>query len=207
MLRVFGRHWRLSLWGCAAVVCLSVADPMRGQAPSGGEPRYTADGDLLFPQGFETWIFVGSNLGLSYRSDLPMTTLAESARASPQFFHNVYVAREAYSYFLANKVFPDKTILVMELYEATDKEPKNVLASGLYNGKRVGVEAAVKNSARPDGAKTLWAYYDFTDQTNPSGVAASARAFSDRQCENCHRDHAGTDHVWVQFYPPLRDKK
>jgi hypothetical protein len=206
MLRILVRHWRLSLCSCAALICLFAVSSTRGQAPSGAEPQYAANGDLLFPQGFETWVFVGSNLGLSYRPDLPMTTIAESTRASQQFFHNVYVKREAYSYFLANKTFPDKTVLVMGVYEAADKEPKHVLATGVFNGKRVGVEAAVKNSARPDGSKTPWAYYDFTDPTNPSGIAASASAFPDSKCENCHRDHASTDHVWVQFYPPLRDK-
>src|SRR5450631_4202882 len=170
MLRILVRHWRLSLCGCAALICLAAADPTRGQAPSGA-PQYAANGDLLLPQGFETWVFVGSNLGLSYRPDLPMTTAAESTRASQQFFHNVYVKPDAYSYFLANKTFPDKTVLMMPVYEAADKEPRNVLATGVYNGKRVGVEAAVKNSARPDGSHTPWAYYDFTDSASPSGVA------------------------------------
>jgi len=80
MLLVFGRRWRSSLCGCAALFCASVADPTQGQTPSSVERQYAANGDLLFPNGFETWIFVGSDLGLSYRSDLPVTTLAESAR-------------------------------------------------------------------------------------------------------------------------------
>jgi hypothetical protein len=120
MLRILVRHWWLGLCGCAALICVTAADPTRGQTPTVGEPQYAGNGDLLFPQGFETWIFVGSNLGLSYRPDLPMTTAAESARASQQFFHNVYVKPEAYSYFLANKIFPDKTVLVMAVYEADD---------------------------------------------------------------------------------------
>jgi hypothetical protein len=206
MLRILVRRWRLSLCGCVALICLAATDPTRGQAPTGAAPQYAPNGDLLFPSDFENWIFVGSNLGLSYRPNLPMTTAAESTRASQQFFHNVYVKPEAYSYFLANKIFPDKTVLVMGVYEAADKEPKHVLATGVFNGKRVGVEAAVKNSVRPDGSHTPWAYYDFTDPASPSGVAASASAFPDHKCENCHRDHAGPDHVWVQFYPPLRDK-
>lgn len=211
MLRNLVRHWWFG-WcgGAAALICMLAAAPTRGQAPPNSEPHsephYAANGDLLFPQGFETWVFVGSNLGLSYRPDLATTTLTESARASQQFFHNVYVAREAYGYFLANRIFPDKTVLVMAVYEADNKEPKQVLATGVFNGKRVGVEVAVKNSARPDGGKTPWAYYDFTDPANASGVAASASAFPDRTCENCHRDHASADHVWVQFYPSLRDK-
>ena len=78
-----------------------------------------------------------------------------------------------------------------------------MLATGVFNGKRVGVEVAVKNSARPDGSKTPWAYYDFTDPANSSGIAHRLRRFPTGN-ENCHRDHASADHVWVQFYPPLR---
>ena len=33
------------------------------------DPQYTASGDLVLPTGFETWVFVGSNLGLSYTPD------------------------------------------------------------------------------------------------------------------------------------------
>jgi hypothetical protein len=205
MLQVVGRHWRYVLFGCVSLVCAAAINPTQGQAPSATEPQYAANGDLLFPQGFETWMFVGSNLGLVYLPDVNKMTAAEAARASSQVFHNIYLAPAAYSYFLANNVFPDKTILVMERFEARDKsEPRNVLAAGVYNGRRLGVEVAVKNSKRPDGSSTPWAYYDFTSAT---GVAASASAQPDDVCETCHRHNAQTDHVWVQFYPHLRDKK
>jgi len=42
------------------------------------------------------------------------------------------------------------------------------------------------------------------DKADPSKVAPTAAAFADDQCEHCHREHASTDNVWVQFYPTLR---
>jgi hypothetical protein len=39
--------------------------------------QYTPSGDLVLPSGFETWVFVGSNLGLSYTPD------AAAAAAAP----------------------------------------------------------------------------------------------------------------------------
>jgi hypothetical protein len=92
----------------------------------------------------------------------------------------------------------------MEVFAAADKEPKGVLASGVFNGERVGLEVAVKNSHRPDGKPTPWAYYDLTDPADPSKVLASAKAHPDEDCETCHRQHASKDNVWVQFYPILR---
>jgi Cytochrome P460 len=69
------------------------------------------------------------------------------------------------------------------------------------------VEVAVKNSSRPDGKATPWAYYNFTDPSDPAKVLASATAFPDQSCANCHQLHASNDNVWVQFYPALRDAR
>lgn len=91
------------------------------------EPHYTPAGDLVLPSGFETWVFVGSNLGLSYTP--------EAAQSTP------------------------------------------------------------------------WAYYNFTDPSDPAKVLASATAFPDQSCANCHQLHASIDNVWVQFYPALRDAR
>lgn len=176
------------------------------QSPADDGPRYTADGSLLLPEGFRTWIFVGSNLGLSYNRNLTAMTAKEAARVNPPQFHNVYINRTAYSYFLENNRFPEKTILVMELFEATEKEPIGILATGVFDGKRTGIEVAVKNSTRPDRKPTAWAYYDFTDPSDRTKALPVAGAFSDDACEVCHRLHASIDNVWVQFYPALRDK-
>jgi hypothetical protein len=176
-----------------------------GQQPSTPRPRYAANHDLLAPTGFESWVFVGSNLGLSYNPTLRAMTAREAGRsASGQTFHTVYINPEAYAHFVATKEFPEPTILVMEQFAAADREPTGVLTKGVYNGQRVGVEVSVKNSARPDGSKTPWAYYDFTDPADGTKMRASATAQPDSNCADCHRDHAGRDRVWVQFYPVLR---
>ena len=77
----------------------------------------------------------------------------------------------------------------------------SVVSEGLFPGKQTGIALAVKNSARPDGSKTDWAYYDFPAK------AATAKAFADKACYQCHAEHASDDHVWVQFYPTLRGAK
>jgi hypothetical protein len=63
----------------------------------------------------------------------------------------------------------------------------------------------VKNTSRPDGKTTRWAYYSFTDPSDRLKVLSSATAFADAACAHCHRRHASVDSVWVQFYPVLRD--
>ena len=44
-----------------------------------------------------------------------------------------------------------------------------------------------------------WAYYSFA---TPAAERASAQG--PQECYQCHNEHAGNDHVFVQFYPVLR---
>lgn len=201
---------------CAASLTWAVnTQPSGGQ--TGARPQYSADGKLLqLPAGFETWVFVGSNLGLAYDKGLVVTDAREAARAAgPQFFHNVYISPEAYAHYAATGQFPDPTILVMEVFLAADKDTKGVLASGVFNGERRGVEVAVKDTRRPPGhhaegdAPTPWAYYVFMNPFVAQPVLRmTARAQPSADCQKCHEQHSGPDdHVWVQFYPTLRKVK
>ena len=193
-----------ALAGIATLVTMTLPIEVRGQSAGTG-PQYTADGQLKVPVGFETWVFVGSNLGLAYKSESPVTTAAESLRATQQQFHNIYINPEAYASFVATKEFPDKTVLVMDVYSAPVREPQNILTAGFYNGKQIGLQVAVKNLNRPDGKPTPWAYYTLMDPFDPNAVMqASAEAHNDRDCFACHKLHGYKDNVWVQFYPTLR---
>jgi Cytochrome P460 len=191
-----------ALVGLMTLLWITLA--LQVQSQSGTAPQHTPTGELLTPAGFETWVFVGSNLGLDYKHDLPVTTALENTHADQQVFHNIYIDPEAYAHFVATHEFPDPTVLVMEIFLAADKEPKGVLASGSYNGERVGLQVAVKNSQRP-GPHKAWAYYIPLDLHDPLHVLHASRpAFADADCESCHQEHASMDKVWVQFYPILR---
>src|SRR5262249_9356737 len=199
---------RYGLLAGATALCFALAaSGLSAQSQSSDGPRYAPGGDLLLPTGFDTWVFVGSNLGLSYTPEAAAAASARPPGPPRQQFHNVSINKAAYDYFSANGRFPEGTVLVMQVFEAVDKEPRSVLASGVFNGRRVGLEVAVKNTSRPDGKTTPWAYYNFTDPSDRSKVLASATAFPDETCANCHQLHASIDNVWVQFYPALRDRK
>jgi len=193
-----------ALAGLAALACVALAPSAQSQS----EPAPSYDpttGNLLTPTGFETWVFVGSNLGLDYKHDLPVTNARENAHAETQVFHNIYITPAAYAQFKATRKFPELTMLMMEIFVAADKEPKGVLASGVFNGERVGLQVAVKNSNRPGPHDKPWAYYIPLDLHDPTHTLhKSSPAFADDVCESCHKEHASMDNVWVQFYPTLR---
>lgn len=164
-------------------------------------PQYNERGELKRPVGYEKWIFVGANVGLEYRDDDAEPAAPAKDEKKPVRlgdFHNVYIDPEAYDHYVRTGKFPEKTVLVLDSYRSEERGPKSVVSEGLAPGRQTGVAIAVKNSARPDGGRSDWAYYDF-------GVdRQSAKAFPDSKCYECHLQHADDDNVWVQFYPILR---
>jgi Cytochrome P460 len=182
----------------AIALFFAIAFAQSALAQSPNVPKYSGD-KLLFPDGFRSWMFVGSNLGLVYKGE-------PGPGAGKPAFHNVYITPEGYAGFRDTKTaFPDPTILVIDIYSAAKKEPHHILAKGVYDDKQSGALVAVKNSARPpgpNGEKTIWAYYIFPDISKPG---ASAAAQPDANCEACHKKNGLVDNVWVQFYPVLRD--
>ncbi len=175
-------------------------------------PKYTADGQLEVPSGYRSWVFVGTDLSPRYRPEAevgkPEADRPEEEQHRPRgddAFHTVYINPESYEAFLKTGEFPDPTMLVMEVFRAEERDPGGVLASGLFQGKRVGIEAAVKDSKRPGGG-VPWAYYDFALDREAKAVKP-AKARPDQDCYQCHLKHASKDNVWVQFYPSLRDRE
>jgi Cytochrome P460 len=69
-------------------------------------PKYTASGDLILPENFHEWVYVGS----------PLTPNALN-KPQAQFpeFHNVYIEPCSYTTYKKTNIFPDGTIFFKEL--------------------------------------------------------------------------------------------
>lgn len=151
-------------------------------------PRYNPAGEMIRPEGYREWIFVGSNLGMSYNEDA----------GKHEMYHNIYIQREAYKAYRDAGKFPDKTMLVMELVTAGHKESIN--KGGSFGDKFQGIEVAVKDTAKfPE----KWAYYAFFDGNRK--VLDTAKEFAKTRCWACHSANGAVDNVFVQFYPVLRE--
>lgn len=176
------------LFGVAAIF----PSPPREDAES-QLPRYLSGGELVRPTEYRRWVFVGASLGLTY-SPAPAATMSGHQQ---EMFHHTYLAPRAYDEYLRNGEFPEKTMLVLELYEAGEKvEPAT---GGLFEAQRRAVEVAVKDRERFPGSG--WAYFAFGD-----GRTEAAPPVSSPRCVTCHREHAAHDNVFTQFYPVLRDR-
>ena len=168
---------------------LAVLSPrVAGQEESRhGEPRFTADNQLLRPDNYREWIWLSSGLGMSYGP------VAKSTGDAGPPFDNVFVSPEAYRSFLQTGKWPDKTILVLELRASQSKGSIN--QHGHFQGELLRMEAEVKDESRFPGK---WAFFSFeTEAASAKPLLASA------SCYSCHAENGAVDNTFVQFYPTL----
>ncbi|HUQ92067.1 MAG TPA: cytochrome P460 family protein [Bryobacteraceae bacterium] len=153
-------------------------------------PAFTEGGRLLRPEGWREWMFVGANLGMGY---------TESKAAAPRTnYHNIYIQREAYKEYAQTGKFPDKTMLVMEVFSMGTNASIN--KQGSFADKAIGIEVALKDEKRfPE----KWAYFNFIGEGGKP--MADSGAMRKDACWKCHNEHGASDNVFVQFYPMLRD--
>ncbi|MDP9269135.1 MAG: cytochrome P460 family protein [Acidobacteriota bacterium] len=147
-------------------------------------PRYTSDNKLVAPANYRDWNYLSSGLGMTY---------SKSGPEDHPMFTNVYATPEAYHAFLKTGEWPDKTMLVMEEYSSGTEGSIN--QGGHYQLALMGIEAHVKDSARPGD---LWKFYGFDDGGTPADARGNGNA-----CTKCHTKNGGVEDTFVQFYPTL----
>jgi hypothetical protein len=155
-------------------------------------PQFEGKTTLIRPAGYREWVFVGSSLGLRY-----VTNHLKESVQQPELYHNVYINPAAYRQFSKTGLFPEGTVMVLELASAERKNEPGL--QGSYQREYVALEAAVKQSDRFEGG---WAYFSFDGKDGKP--LAKAQPFPKEECWSCHHQKAATDHVFTQFYPVLR---
>lgn len=153
--------------------------------------RYAPDGRLIRPDGWRTWIYVGTPLT---PNDM------NNGKAPFPEFHSVYIEPRAYAIYRRTGRFPDGTMLVKELISVGSKEAAS--GKGYFMGEFIGFEVAIKDAKRYPKAPGGWAYYSFGHHKPP--YAKLAKAQKHEACSACHQANAADDFVFTQYYPVLR---
>ncbi len=155
-------------------------------------PQFKDGNQLVRPEGYHEWVFVGSSLGMSYQKEAGYEDQPE--------FHNVYISPDAYKVFRQTGTFPEGTIMILEVVASGGNASIN--EAGKFEDKIIGIEASVKDSKHfPE----KWAYFNFIG--NKGEALAQAKPFPKNACWSCHTQHAEVDNVFVQFYPVLREAR
>jgi hypothetical protein len=190
------KFWQIAL---AAACCLSTCDATAQEAAknniralNGSAPRFASSGDLIRPEGWRKWVYIGT----------PVTPHdMNGGKASFPEFHNVYVDPESFATFERTGQFPNGTQLVKELVLVGAKEA--VSGNGYFMGDFAGLEVAVKDTTRFQDEPGGWAYFSFGHVPEPD-YTMTAKAFPTESCNSCHQASADTDFVFTQYYPILR---
>ncbi len=188
----------------AGILPATAQDPAAAQDIARAE--FTSDGDVIRPENWRSWVFVGA----------PLTPNALNGGEAPfPEYHNVYIEPSAFAYWQRTGEWADGTQLVKELVllrqaEDCDPDPSNgscaqTSGQGYFPGEFAGLELKVKDAARFADEPGNWAYFSFGHQPEP--YAETATAFPADACNACHEVNAADDFVFTQYYPVLRAAK
>jgi hypothetical protein len=161
---------------------------------------------VTVPPDYRSWAYVSTGLSMKYGEE-PKTMAAHGPRqvqplaktaSGGDVFHNVFVTPAAYKYFVANGHWPDKTMFVLEIRAAVNRD-KPFLTQGLYQADIVDLKAELRDDARYPVDKWKW----FSFKQNPDKTWQPASPEPNTSCFNCHTQHGAVDKSFVQFYPTL----
>jgi hypothetical protein len=183
----------LALGSCTASPAAAPAASTAAPTDDEPGPRFDAAGALQPPTDYRSWVFLTSGFAMSYGP------VAQAALAGGvDVLDNVYVTPAAYRAFRTSGRWPEATMFVLEI--RTAEETGSIVTRGRYQTELVGIEAAVKDTARFGGGG--WAYFDFAiDGEGPIAPATALPATA--SCQACHAKNAAVEQTFTQFYPTL----
>ncbi|HEY3949030.1 MAG TPA: cytochrome P460 family protein [Phenylobacterium sp.] len=168
-----------------ATVTIGAASSAQPRPPKSVSPIvYTADGSLVFPKDYRTWVYVSTGFDMSYDNN--------GTGMDVPIFDSVFVDPAAYAAYQKTGTWPDKTIFVLETRQGSQKGSIN--KSGRFQTELLGLEAHVKDVSR---FKSGWSFFGY----NAKGPSKPTPQNSN--CNVCHEQHGAVDTTFVQFYPTL----
>jgi hypothetical protein len=166
----------------ASAAATAIALAATAQPQPSGPVAYAADGKLVAPKDYREWIYLSSGLDMTYGPAGPPP--------GQHAFDNVFVDPAAYRAFMKTGVWPDKTVMVLEVRNTAQDMSINK-AGHVQTGVRA-IELHVK-----DSAKGGWAFYSVSN-------SGETRRFPEKSvCHTCHEGSGTVDTTFVQFYPTL----
>ena len=177
---------------------IAIAEAVWAQSSSWG-PKWTADGELVLPEGYHQWVFLGS----------PLTPHAlNGGKAGFPEYHNVYVQPEAFAAYRQTGEWPEGTIMFKELQlvrpsMSADGSSVEVSGRGYFPGARNGVDISVKDRSR-FGDTNGWGFFNFGHHAPPYSETAAEQPVE--ACAGCHMANA-TNMVFRKFYDPILSAK
>lgn len=148
--------------------------------------RLTAAGKLQKPADLESWIFLGTSLGMGYN---PGSFNADH----PGQFQVVLMEPNAYRHFVKSGSYAQGSMFLLSFYNS-DQRKRSINQNGFTQADLTNYEIHVIDPARAGHAFYVFDANDAEGQQVPAGNA----------CVRCHVDHGAFEGTFAQFYPTLR---
>jgi len=147
--------------------------------------KFTSDGQLVKPQALESWVFVGTSLGLGYNAERFKPT-------PPGLFQVVQMEPTAFRYFMKNGHFAPGSMMLLSFY-GTDARTSDSGTGYVQSGLK-GQEIHLIDPARKaDGGHVFYGLQPDRNEGKP--VPA------ENECVRCHTQHGAFEGAFIQFYP------
>lgn len=175
------------------ILCFAIAALAQTTAPA--EPirlaQFTAAGKLQKPADLDSWVFLGTSLGMGYNP-------GSFNAAHPGQFQVVLMEPNAYRHFVKNRSYAPGSMFLLSFYDS-DKQQRSINQNGFTQADLTNYEIHVIDPAKGDKADKGHVFYVF-DAKDTQGSALPAG----NACVRCHVEHGAFDGTFAQFYPTLR---
>jgi hypothetical protein len=175
---------------------LSAGMSVAEQGESVGAATFNSKGELLLPEDFREWVFIGAPLTPNGLND---------GKAGFPEYHHVYVNPDAFAVYRRTGEFPDGTVIAKELVllqkgEFKDGSKTAPSGRGFFAGEFHGMDVMVKDSER-FADTNAWGFFNFGHHAPP--YVRTAKAAPGKSCASCHSANAGKGMVFRTYYPIL----
>lgn len=183
-----------------AAAALGQSGPVSGQQagaappPAPYEARYLADGSMVRPEDWRTWVLIGAPAGAS-----------DQNVDNPQHFpgtHHVTMDPDSFAHWRRTGQFRDGTVLVKEIFNQVSRMgPSGV---GYFQGASLyALDITVRDCRRFREEPECWAYFSFNGEEQ-GRYTELGRRYPTADCNTACHVAAGHERSFAQYYPVLR---
>jgi hypothetical protein len=172
------------------ILCLAIAALAQTTAPV--EPirlaQITADGKLQKPADLDSWVFLGTSLGMGYNP-------GSFNAAHPGQFQVVLMEPNAYRYFVKNRSYAPGSMFLLSFYNA-DTQKRSINQNGFTQADLTNYEIHVVDAAHGADGRAFYVFGAKDTEGDPLPAG--------NNCVRCHVSHGAFQGTFAQFYPTLR---
>ena len=155
-----------------------------------GIARYTAAGELIYPDDLDLWVMMGASLGSDYNQEA-------FDPANPGTIGVVQMEPNAYRYFRANGEYADGTMFLLSFFRSESKSQPQL--QGFVQGDRIAQEIHVVDRNRFTEGHGFFLF--------PAPGTNAGKLPDGSTCIQCHSAEGRYNATFTQFYPAIRDQR